>query len=112
MEAINVALKKVQFRDGCSAIFFRAAHLHCVLAQRVEPRVKVLAGDSGFDAFPVDNVQEADVAERVSRIGTDGVEDGVELDEVEEQHDKGEEPPEGGQEPRRWRLQRWRLEIK
>ena len=55
--------------------FFRAAHLHCVLAQRVEPRVKVPAGDSGFDAFPVDNVQEADVAERVSRIGTDGVEE-------------------------------------
>ena len=67
--------------------------------------MEVSAGDSRIDALAVDNVQEADVAKNISWDGGDNIEDGVELDEVEQEHDQGEEPPEGGQEPRRRRLQ-------
>ena len=66
--------------------------------------MEVSAGDSRIDALAVDNVQEADVAKNISWDGGDNIEDGVELDEVEQEHDQGEEPPEGGQEPRRRRL--------
>ena len=67
--------------------------------------MEVPAGYPGIDAVAVDDVQEADFAEHIARVGGDSVEDGVELDQVEKEHDQGEEPPEGGQEPRRRRLQ-------
>lgn len=82
-----------------------ATNLDRLLVERIQSGLVVSAGEAEIDVRVVDKVENTDVtAEGYSRHL--GVDDGVQLDEVQEQHDEGEKPPEGRQEAGRERLER------